>query len=44
MKTILLAALAVPLLAACNPSAPPDAYDVSKMDLKPAPAKVDLSK
>jgi len=30
----------VPLLAACNPSAPPDAYDVSKMDLKPAPAKV----
>ena len=40
MKTILLAALAVPLLAACNPSAPPDAYDVSKMDLKPPPAKV----
>ena len=40
MKTILLAALAVPLVAACNPSAPPDAYDVSKMDLKPAPAKV----
>jgi nitrite reductase (NO-forming) len=40
MKTILLAAVAVPLLAACNPSAPPDAYDVSKMDLKPAPAKV----
>jgi len=40
MKTILLAALAVPLVAACNPSAPPDAYDVSKMDLKPPPAKV----
>jgi nitrite reductase (NO-forming) len=29
-------------LAACNPSAPqaPDPYDVAKMDLKPAPAKV----
>src|SRR6185503_19082551 len=29
------------LLAACSPSGPPpDPYDVSKMDLKPAPAKV----
>jgi nitrite reductase (NO-forming) len=29
------------LLGACNPSAPPaDAYDQSKMDLKPTPAKV----
>jgi nitrite reductase (NO-forming) len=37
-KLLSLAALAA--LAACNPSAPPDAYDVSKMDLKPAPAKV----
>src|SRR6185503_2103314 len=38
-----LAALAAAaLLGACSPSAPPpqDAYDVSKMDLKPAAAKV----
>jgi len=27
-------------LAACNPGTPPDRYDVSKMDLKPAPAKL----
>jgi len=40
MKTILLAAVTVPLLAACNPSTPPDAYDISKMDLKPKPAKI----
>ena len=35
-------ALAASLLAACNPSsAPPaDPYDISKMDLKPVPAKV----
>ena len=42
-KTPVLAALAAAsLLGACNPSAPPpqDAYDVSKMDLKPVPAKV----
>jgi len=32
-------ALAAPL-AACGPSTPPDAYDVSKMDLKPVPSKV----
>jgi len=32
---------AAALLAACNPPAPPqDSYDVSKMDLKPTPAKV----
>ena len=39
-----LAALACTALsiAACNPSTPPaqDAYDISKMDLKPVPAKV----
>lgn len=34
------AAIAAALLAACNPSAPPDSYAVSKMDLKPAAAKV----
>jgi len=34
------AVIAASLLTACNPSAPPDSYDVSKMDLKPAPAKV----
>jgi nitrite reductase (NO-forming) len=28
------------VLAACNPSAPPDPYDVSKMDLKTVAAKV----
>jgi nitrite reductase (NO-forming) len=27
-------------LAACSPGSPPDRYDVSKMDLKPAPAKL----
>ena len=27
-------------LAACNPSTPPDRYDVSKMDLKPAAARL----
>ena len=27
-------------LAACSPGTPPDRYDVSKMDLKPAPAKL----
>jgi nitrite reductase (NO-forming) len=38
MKKLLLPAVVV--LAACNPAAPPDAYDASKMDLKPVPAKV----
>jgi len=37
-KLLSLAALVA--LAACNPATPPDAYDVSKMDLKPRPAKV----
>jgi len=37
---ILLSTVALFTLAACNPAAPPDRYDVSKMDLKPAPAKV----
>ena len=27
-------------LAACSPGTPPDRYDLSKMDLKPAPAKL----
>ncbi len=36
----LLSAAGLLALAACNPAAPPDAYDVSKMDLRPAPAKV----
>jgi hypothetical protein len=47
MKTppTLVAMAAAALLAACNPPAPPqappqDRYDVSKMDLKPTPAKV----
>ncbi len=35
-----LSVAALFLLAACNPSTPPDAYDVSKMQLKSAPAKV----
>ena len=41
--TFLLLSWAALLLAACSPSsAPPaqDAYDISKMDLKPVPAKV----
>jgi nitrite reductase (NO-forming) len=41
LRSTLIALATLSLLAACNPSAPPaDAYDVSKMDLKPAPAKV----
>jgi nitrite reductase (NO-forming) len=41
MKTRqLFAAIAAALLAACNPSSAPDSYDVSKMDLKPAAAKL----
>jgi nitrite reductase (NO-forming) len=36
----LLSTIALFTLAACNPATPPDRYDVSKMDLKPAPAKV----
>ena len=45
-RTLALGAFASLLLAACGPSpsppaaAPPDRYDISKMDLKPAPAKV----
>jgi nitrite reductase (NO-forming) len=34
------AAVLAASLAACGPAAPPDAYDTSKMDLKPVPAKV----
>jgi len=40
-KLLFAAVLASLALAACNrPSAPPDPYDQSKMDLKPTPAKV----
>jgi len=39
MKHACLLVLAV-LLPACGPSAPTDAYDLSKMDLKPVPSKV----
>src|SRR5690348_2179549 len=42
MNLRLLAASSAFALAACNPSNPPpaDPYDISKMDLKPTPAKV----
>jgi len=40
MKTPLISVAATAFLAACNPATPPDRYDVSKMDLKPALAKV----
>ncbi|MEO8143300.1 MAG: hypothetical protein ABI654_03720, partial [Betaproteobacteria bacterium] len=42
LKFVIVAFCAI-LLAACSPSAPPpaaDPYDISKMDLKPVPAKV----
>src|SRR5262249_7917636 len=40
MKTRMLTLLASLGVAACSPPPVPDAYDVTKMDLKPVPAKV----
>ena len=42
MRAALVPAIPVLVLAlaACGPGTPPDRYDVSKMDLKPVPAKL----